>query len=409
VNHGYLSSHFAGVGVKTLSGTEIDLTVSGQHEFQGVEAFQTFLGVPTEKRRLPARYVWLTDEEDPAFWDGEATWYDCRKGQKGRTPEPRLYYPKGAEPVVFRAKAKDTLFTCYGRDGALTFFMCPAGSTIEKQLLWLFGLTILGEDMVERDLREVDIELGLPARYVLNLIGVEARVEDTSWLAGLVRSFGTKFPTTARFSAFARKAAGPLDAQGDPDGVLVRWLELEELLFYTFERHLISQRLQDGFSKDGHADVESFIKFSLSVHQRRKSRAGYSLENHLQFLFDEFGLRYQRGARTEGKRKPDFLFPGSVAYHDTTYPRDRLTLLGSKSSCKDRWRQVLSEGALVPEKHLVTLEPGISVNQTNEMRQERLQLVLPAGLHATYQPEQQNWLMSVAGFIDLVKARQGAE
>lgn len=408
MRQGHLSSYFAGVGVKTLSDTEIDLAVSRQHEFQGVEAFQTFLGVPTEKRQLPARYVWLTDDEDPISWDGEVTWYDCRRGQKGRRPEPRLYYPKGSEPIVFKAKAGDTLFACYGRDGTLTFLMCPAGSTIEQQLLWLFGLTILGEEMVERDLRQGDIQLGLSARYVLSLIGIDAPLQDSGWLPDLVAAFGSTFPTTAKFSAFARRAAGALDIQSDPDAVLLRWIELEEALFYTFERHLITQRLHDGFSTDGNADVQAFLKFSLSVHQRRKSRAGYSLENHLQYLFDQFALTYQRGARTEGKRKPDFLFPGSAAYHDTTFPRDRLTLLGSKSSCKDRWRQVLSEGADVPNKHLITLEPGISVSQTDEMRQERLQLVVPAGIHATYRPEQQAWLMSISEFIGVVRSRQDA-
>jgi hypothetical protein len=88
------------------------------------------------------------------------------------------------------------------------------------------------------------------------------------------------------------------------------------------------------------------------------------------------------------------------------FPPGRLTLLGAKSSCKDRWRQVLSEAARIPEKHLLTLEPGISVNQTDEMKQERLQLVLPKSIHETYQASQRNWLMSVSGFIDLALSRQ---
>jgi hypothetical protein len=407
MKRGFLSTYFVGVGVKSLSATEIDPTVSNGHEFQGVDAVQAFLGVPVEKRRIPTRYVWLSDEDEPLTYDGDVTWYDSRKGKAHREPEPRFYYPKASEPVVYRAKPGDTLFVCYGRDGALTFLFCGVGTTIEKQLLWLFGLKVSGQDIVEKDLRSTaDVELGLSARYVLGLIGVEARIEDDDWLSQLTLRFGSKFPTTAEFSAFARKVVADVDVMGDPDGALMRWLEQEELLFYTLERHLIAKRLEDGFSIGETADVDGFIRFSLSVQNRRKSRAGYSLENHLQFVFDQFGLTYQRGARTEGKRKPDFLFPGSTAYNDETFPRERLTLLGSKSSCKDRWRQVLSEGAKVPDKHLVTLEPGISINQTDEMRQERLQLVLPAGVHSTFQPEQQTWLMSVAQFIALVQERQ---
>lgn len=406
MKQGYLSAHFAGVGVKSLSGTEIDPLVSRGHELQGVDAFQAFLGAPTDKLRIPATYVWLTDDESPLSLEGEITWYDSRRGQSRRGPEPRLYYPKTAEQIIYKARPGDTLFACYGRDGRLTLLFCAAGSTIEKQLLWLFNLKLAGEDLVERDLRTGDVELGLSARYVLGLIGIEATVEDDSWLPSLIGAFGSTFPTTSRFSAFARKVAGAVDLEGNPDAALVRWLEIEELLFFTFERHLIAERLQKGFADPRGADVPGFIRFSLSVQNRRKSRAGYSLENHLQAVFHSFDLEFDRGAKTEGKRKPDFLFPGGHAYRDPDFPTDRLTLLGSKSSCKDRWRQVLSEGARVPEKHLVTLEPGISVPQTNEMQQERLQLVLPESLHATYQTEQQPWLMSLMEFIELVRLRQ---
>jgi hypothetical protein len=81
-------------------------------------------------------------------------------------------------------------------------------------------------------------------------------------------------------------------------------------------------------------------------------------------------------------------------------------MLGAKSSCKDRWRQVLTEAKRIDSKHLLTLEPGISENQTDEMRAHKLQLVLPAGLHETYRPTQQDWLMDVQGFLALVRDRQ---
>lgn len=409
MKRGHLSTYFSGVGVKSLSGTEIDPLVSRGHELQGVDAFQVFLGIPVEKRRIQARYIWLSDEAEPQLHDGFITWYDSRQAQAHREPEPRMYYPAAAEPIVYRAKAGDTLFVLYGRDASLTLLFCSSGSTIEKQLLWLFDLTIRGQNVVDRDLRgSGDIEVGFAARYVLGLIGIDASIEDETWLSKLVRKFGDRFPTTANFSAYARHAFGSVDVRADPDAALMGWIELEELLFYTFERHLIAERLERGFVLEGRTDVEGFVQFSLSVQNRRKSRAGYSLENHLQFLFGEFDLRFERGARTEGKRKPDFLFPGSEAYHDIDFAPENLTLLGSKSSCKDRWRQVLSEGARIPEKHLLTLEPGISVNQTEEMRREGLQLILPAGIHDSYQPSQRDWLMSVADFVDLAASRQRA-
>ena len=81
-------------------------------------------------------------------------------------------------------------------------------------------------------------------------------------------------------------------------------------------------------------------------------------------------------------------------------------MLGAKSTLKDRWRQVLSEALRIPEKHLLTLEPGISENQTDEMQAKKLQLVVPKRLHNTYRLTQQTWLMDVADFISVVRSRQ---
>jgi hypothetical protein len=66
----------------------------------------------------------------------------------------------------------------------------------------------------------------------------------------------------------------------------------------------------------------------------------------------------------------------------------------------------LSEAVRIEEKHLLTLEPGISENQTNEMQAKQLRLVIPRRLHATYRPAQQAWLMDVTEFLRLVRERQ---
>ncbi|MBF0291368.1 MAG: hypothetical protein HQK86_04350 [Nitrospinae bacterium] len=128
---------------------------------------------------------------------------------------------------------------------------------------------------------------------------------------------------------------------------------------------------------------------------------------HLEEIFIKCGIRYnRRTAVTENKAKPDFLFPGVAEYHDLAFNKLRLTMLGVKSTCKDRWRQVLAEADRIDDKHLLTLEAAISTHQTNEMQAKRLQLVLPRGLHKTYTAEQQTWLMDVAGFTKLVRERQ---
>jgi len=178
--------------------------------------------------------------------------------------------------------------------------------------------------------------------------------------------------------------------------------EKKEILFRTLEKHIISERLSLGFNND----VEGFLSFSLSVQNRRKSRVGLALENHLQNVFRACRIRYQRSATTEGRSRPDFLFPGEEQYRDRTFDSLHLTMLGVKSTCKDRWRQVLAEAARIDRKHLFTLETSISTNQTGEMQANHLQLVIPRGLHDTYSSEQKTWLLDLTRFIDIIREKQ---
>ena len=78
-------------------------------------------------------------------------------------------------------------------------------------------------------------------------------------------------------------------------------------------------------------------------------------------------------------------------------------MLGAKSTCKDRWRQVLPEAAKIPHKHLFTLEPGISEDQTDQMRVVSLQLVVPKPVSESYSQSQKEWLWDLSNFIDHVR------
>ena len=57
------------------------------------------------------------------------------------------------------------------------------------------------------------------------------------------------------------------------------------------------------------------------------------------------------------------------------------------------------------KKQLITLESPISTAQTNEMRSQNLQLVVPKSLHAPYKREQREWLMSVEEFVQMLRAK----
>jgi hypothetical protein len=117
-------------------------------------------------------------------------------------------------------------------------------------------------------------------------------------------------------------------------------------------------------------------------------------------------VHFSHGAVTERNNKPDFIFPGSRYYHDKQYDSAMLTMLGVKTTAKDRWRQVLSEAAKIQSKHLITLEPSISRNQTEDMKANNLQLVIPRPLFGTFTQIQQQDLVDVRSFIELVNDRQ---
>ncbi len=80
-------------------------------------------------------------------------------------------------------------------------------------------------------------------------------------------------------------------------------------------------------------------------------------------------------------------------------------MLGARSTCKDRWRQVLADAAKIPRKHLLTLKPGNSEPQTAQIEVSNLQLVAPLSIQTTYTAAQQNWLWSFGQFIGEVRAR----
>ena len=401
---GFLSQYFEGVSAKRLSAVEASPDRSNQHEFNGVKALKKLLG----ERRLtdcPARFSWLGKENEGLSEDALVTWYDSRESHPARS-EYRLYFR--SNPVMELANEGDLLFIAKRPSGELMIVVVAEGSTVENQLLWLFGVPIqIGLGFEYRDFENGDdIQVDFAARFILEELGIEIEEPEAERLDELLERYGGIFPTTAEFSAFARETLPDVVARDDPDTALLAWMEHEEKLFRRLERHIVSDRLKEGFWSSDGADVDGFISFSLSVQNRRKSRTGYALENHLEELFRAFDIRYERQAITENNSKPDFLFPGAREYHDTKFPTVNLSMLGVKSTCKDRWRQVLAEAARISEKHLFTLEPGISENQTNEMRVNKLRLVLPKGLHETYREMQRSWLMDLREFIDFVREQQ---
>lgn len=402
---GYLSQYFDGVAIKTLSAAEVDPTRSNQHEFQGIAKMLDFLGRPDEPLRMNARFLYLNDDDaDPVSEDAFLTLSNVRRN-KDRSPEYHLYYP--TTNVSINASEGDLLTIAKRRDGGLLVIIAERDSTIERQIRWLFGLTDAEHPgfSVKSEMETEQDRIGFAARIVLEQIGIEPEEDAPNFLEQMLGCFGARFPTTFEFSAFARSTLTDIDAHAAPDTAVLAWMDREEILFRTLEKHLLSAQMSALFH-DSNFDPDPVMKIAQSAFQRRKSRAGNALENHLEAIFKLHGVTYSRTAVTERKLKPDFIFPDIKRYHDQSFPSARLTMLASKTTSKDRWRQILNEAARISVKHLITLEPSISENQTTEMQSEQVQLVIPAPLHDTYTTKQRSWLLDVSDFVDLVKARQ---
>lgn len=402
---GYLNKYFSGVVVKKLSEVETNPAVSNQHEYNAKKPMDKIFGTEVPKKEFNSSFLYIGDDISINA-DGKMTWYDTRYNHPTRT-EWRLYFQ--TTEVSKRARAGDSLFICMKTDGTLIIIVAQKDSTIESQLYWLFGLNGLDTEkfVSKTEFDSGDDKIELAARTILEQIGIEYEDKSVeSYLEPMLFEFKGKFPTTREFSEYARNTIADVDPVGDPDTTLVKWVNREEALFKLMEQYLIRERLQKGFVADGEVDVDAFIQFSLSVHNRRKSRAGLSLENHIEALLKKQDIIYSHTPVTENKSKPDFIFPCIEVYRDKSFPAMYLTMLGVKSTCKDRWRQVLSEADRIEKKHLLTLESAISENQTNEMIDKQLQLVLPLPIHETYTMTQRAWLYSVKMFLDEVKEKQ---
>ena len=215
------------------------------------------------------------------------------------------------------------------------------------------------------------------------------------------------FPLTEEMSRCARKVYNeafditPSAILANPDDILLKWTDTEYSLFTCIEEKVYQPRYSTPFE-----NCASLISFSNQVLNRRKSRAGKSLEHHLSNIFTTAQLRFDEQAVTESTKKPDFLFPGAKEYHNFTFPAEDLTFLGAKTTCKDRWRQVLDEAARIEVKYLFTLQPSIAVPQLEQMKKARVVLVVPEANRSSFEARFRDDLLSLRQFMGMVKEKQ---
>ena len=265
----------------------------------------------------------------------------------------------------------------------------------ESELLGWVSTTAEEEDLIENWLgREVE-----PGQMYLS--SMETEKKNLPILKQLPASWLKTFPSGRAIFQFIEERFPQNKWNRSIDELLLKRREIEFEIFSEVEQHDVLPNIKVGFQS-----VDEFIKYANSVANRRKSRAGTSLELQLESIFRYEKLKFEAQVVTEQNKKPDFIFPSGKDYHNPAFPSTKLHMLASKTCCKDRWRQVISEADRIEKKHLFTLQQGVSANQLAEMYQHGIILVVPQPIIASFPATYRSKIMNLTGFVKFIKNSQ---
>lgn len=312
----------------------------------------------------------------------------------------------------------DSTFTWYESKGELRLTRLGRGFPYLKpeETGALFVFSRLNEDeysayilISETEIEDYLTAFGLGPQDAGNMfspnVGLAPELDEAAEIAAYVRALGVSggadFPLSDEVSAKAREIQQSVHdrvdlLKADPDFKLVDYTRVEFSIFRELESQAYGPQIKNGFS-----DVESFVKLANTVLNRRKSRAGKSFEHHLSSIFAANELEFEEQVRTEGNKRPDFVFPSGAAYHDFAFPTEKLIILAAKTTCKDRWRQILSEADRNRGRthFLVTMQQGNTIKQLEEMQADNVQLVVPKQYIKAYPPQFRGGIWPLKKFI----------
>lgn len=337
-------------------------------------------------------------EPFPAFIDSHgvasnptAIWYNNRVAGNGSRNETRLTGWGGGKSPLMDPEATGSLV-------AFAFRVGKGGEAVECRI-WLCSSPAEEETILEHvgpveggQFAFLDAsEMVAPSLKRDRPCAIRPDEFHPDWQFG--------FPTTADVVAMTITRLPSAFGQ-PPDKRLLARRECEYELFRSIEAVAVLPRIKEGFSS-----VDVFVEYANSVTNRRKARSGASLGLQMSAIFAEEQLPFSYDSISEGRKRPDFLFPSAKAYQSGSARHVRM--LAAKTTCKDRWRQILNEADRIPRKHLLTLQPGVSVNQYEEMRKAGVVLVVPKALHAQYPKSVRSELLDVATFISETRVQCG--
>lgn len=269
------------------------------------------------------------------------------------------------------------------------------------------GFVLQSDEEIEDFFASIGITSQETNQLIPKKITITAEEKLMSCFTNYLKSLTVDFPTTFDLANNSRncyiKSHQITDAiiKKNPDKELLNWVFSEYQLFKIIENDRYNDIIKTPFP-----NVEDLVACANTILNRRKSRAGKSLEHHLSEVFRVCNLAFESQGKTEENKQPDFIFPNIESYKSTQFDDSKLIFLASKTTCKDRWRQILNEADRIKEKHLFTLQQGISSNQLKEMYNYGVRLVVPAPYITSFPIDYREYILSLENFISMVKSKQ---
>jgi hypothetical protein len=399
------------VAVKRLALVEVEPRASHQHEFnatilrRGLEIQETRVSGP-----LTIAF-YATDSEEPVVEETTYTLYDSRELQPLRSSEFRLYYASSLVPRL--ARPGDLLVILRGAGHALEAVIARAGTNTERDLqrALLSGETTALKRFLVVTPPPASYEAG--AELALALFPAPPAAVAPKQLSALIAESPAlraalaagSMPPTKEMAAAAHKLVDALHGTLGPDEFLDRALAAETALYNEIETQLADRTLRAMVGK-GELTFPNVMSFTMKYFQSRKARRGASLQNHFARLLEREGIPHTAQCVTEGKERPDFVFPGCREYRDVSFPTGRLRMVACKSRTRERWDEVLNEAARIELKYLLSIDEDITDSAIDKMAQSHIRLFLPKRvLDDHYGPSaQRNALASVRELLVELKA-----
>lgn len=332
---------------------------------------------------------------------------------------PQYGLEKTSRLVNYRSKGEEThltgvpkvAFSGLSPSSFLVIGRVETGGLIEYRCLTI--------DSASDDALVLIDSLSLPADFqatIKNPADERRRLQDrllafadlvlAAWQKGEIRQFAAReanMPDTATLAEMAREQylrshdlndLNPftLTSPGDAIREISRVIELEIFREFQVRSSAVDLVILVAGVDPSAASLAGLIRqlidkvrevdaLMLSASQRRRSRAGYSFEHHIEAMLIAGGVPFEKQVVIEARKRPDFVLPSYRHLRHRPAGREAGLILSAKTTLRERWKQVQREKG-ESDLFLATVDETIASNAIEDMARMGIMLVVPEKLTA---------------------------